>query len=96
MPPYARRARVRSSAQWRTASAAGVDFGEDAINLRGELVTCTRFALRLSVSGKSVQRTQCLPLSYRVIGRDAILPREAYKEVRCSLETGVAAVGLAD
>ncbi|OYO19830.1 IS21 family transposase [Enemella dayhoffiae] len=35
---------------------AEVDFGEVAIKLRGELVTCTLFCLRLSYSGKAVHR----------------------------------------
>lgn len=35
---------------------AEVDFGEVAIRLRGELVTCTLFSLRLSYSGKAVHR----------------------------------------
>ena len=35
---------------------AEVDFGEVAIKLRGELVTCTLFSLRLSYSGKAVHR----------------------------------------
>jgi transposase len=33
---------------------AEVDFGEVAVRLRGELVTCTLFSLRLSYSGKAV------------------------------------------
>ncbi|WP_084453094.1 IS21 family transposase [Janibacter indicus] len=35
---------------------AEVDFGEVAIRLRGELVTCTLFSLRLSYSGKAAHR----------------------------------------
>lgn len=35
---------------------AEVDFGEVAIRLRGELVTCALFSLRLSYSGKAVHR----------------------------------------
>lgn len=35
---------------------AEVDFGEIAVRLRGELVTCTLFSLRLSYSGKAVHR----------------------------------------
>src|SRR5699024_6948429 len=35
---------------------AEVDFGDVAIRLRGELVTCALFSLRLSYSGKAVQR----------------------------------------
>lgn len=35
---------------------AEVDFGEGGIRLRGELVTCTLFSLRLSYSGKAVHR----------------------------------------
>ena len=35
---------------------AEVDFGEVAINLRGELVTCMLFAFRLSFSGKAVHK----------------------------------------
>jgi transposase len=35
---------------------AEVDFGEVAIRLRGELVTCTLFSLRLSYSGMAVHR----------------------------------------
>jgi transposase len=35
---------------------AEVDFGEVAIRLRGELVTCYLFCLRLSYSGKAVHR----------------------------------------
>ena len=35
---------------------AEVDFGEVVVRLRGELVTCTLFSLRLSYSGKSVHR----------------------------------------
>jgi transposase len=35
---------------------AEVDFGDVAIRLRGELVTCTLFSLRLSYSGKAVHR----------------------------------------
>lgn len=35
---------------------AEVDFGEVAVRLRGELVTCTLFGLRLSYSGKAVHR----------------------------------------
>ncbi|MFI8771870.1 transposase [Gordonia sp. CNJ-863] len=33
-----------------------VDFGEVVVRLRGELVTCTLFSLRLSYSGKAVHR----------------------------------------
>jgi len=33
-----------------------VDFGEVAVRLRGELVTCTQFRLRLCYSGKAVHR----------------------------------------
>lgn len=39
---------------------AEVDFGEVAIRLRGELVTCALFSLRLSCSGKAAHRFQCL------------------------------------
>lgn len=35
---------------------AEVDFGEVVVRLRGELVTCTLFSLRLSYSGKGVHR----------------------------------------
>lgn len=35
---------------------AEVDFGDVAIRLRGELVTCALFSLRLSYSGKAVHR----------------------------------------
>lgn len=35
---------------------AEVDFGEVVVRLRGELVTCALFSLRLSYSGKSVHR----------------------------------------
>ncbi|MEZ5157470.1 MAG: IS21 family transposase [Candidatus Nanopelagicales bacterium] len=35
---------------------AEVDFGEIVVRLRGELVTCTLFSLRLSYSGKAVHR----------------------------------------
>ncbi|MGP3918938.1 hypothetical protein [Nonomuraea sp. 10N515B] len=35
---------------------AEVDFGEVVVRLRGELVTCTLFSLRLSYSGKAVHR----------------------------------------
>ncbi|WP_344173864.1 hypothetical protein [Kribbella lupini] len=35
---------------------AEVDFGDVAIRLRGELVTCALFSLRLSCSGKAVHR----------------------------------------
>jgi transposase len=40
----------------RSGAEAEVDFGEVAINLRGELVTCTLFAFRLSFSGKAVHK----------------------------------------
>lgn len=40
----------------RPGAEAEVDFGEVAINLRGELVTCMLFAFRLSFSGKAVHR----------------------------------------
>jgi transposase len=40
----------------RPGEEAEVDFGEVTINLRGEPVTCTLFALRLSFSGKDVHR----------------------------------------
>jgi transposase len=40
----------------RPAAEAEVDFGEVAINLRGELVTCMLFSLRLSFSGKAVHK----------------------------------------
>lgn len=40
---------------------AEVDFGEIAVRLRGELVTCTLFSLRLSYSGKAVHRISALP-----------------------------------
>ncbi|WP_186315731.1 IS21 family transposase [Catellatospora sichuanensis] len=40
----------------RPGAEAEVDFGEVAVNLRGELVTCLLFALRLSFSGKTVHR----------------------------------------
>ncbi|MGP5673819.1 IS21 family transposase [Brachybacterium alimentarium] len=35
---------------------AEVDFGEVVVKLRGELVTCTLFSLRLSYSGKGIHR----------------------------------------
>ncbi|KRD23341.1 hypothetical protein ASE41_10120 [Streptomyces sp. Root264] len=35
---------------------AEVDFGEVAVRLRGELVKCHLFCLRLSFSGKAVHR----------------------------------------
>lgn len=35
---------------------AEVDFGEVVVRLRGELVKCTLFSLRLSYSGKAVHR----------------------------------------
>jgi transposase len=41
----------------RPGEDAEVDFGEVRINLRGEPVTCTLFALRLSFSGKAVHRS---------------------------------------
>jgi len=40
----------------RPGAEAEVDFGEVAINLRGELVTCMLFSLRLSFSGKAVHK----------------------------------------
>jgi transposase len=40
----------------RPGVEAEVDFGEVAINLRGQLVTCTLFAFRMSYSGKAVHR----------------------------------------
>jgi hypothetical protein len=40
----------------RPGTEAEVDFGEVAINLRGELVTCMLFSLRLSFSGKAVHK----------------------------------------
>jgi transposase len=40
----------------RPGAEAEVDFGEVAINLRGETVTCMLFSLRLSFSGKAVHR----------------------------------------
>lgn len=39
---------------------AEVDFGEVAIRLLGELVTCTLFSLRMSYSGKAVHRISAL------------------------------------
>lgn len=42
--------------QHQPGREAEVDFGEVAIRLRGELVTCTLFSLRLSYSGKAVHR----------------------------------------
>ena len=39
---------------------AEVDFGDVAIRLRGELVTCALFSLRLSYSGKAVHRVAVL------------------------------------
>jgi len=35
---------------------AEVDFGEVAVNLRGQVVTCTLFSFRMSFSGKAVHR----------------------------------------
>jgi hypothetical protein len=35
---------------------AEVDFGEVSIRLRGELVTCHLFSLRMSYSGKAIHR----------------------------------------
>ncbi|GAA2350183.1 hypothetical protein [Dactylosporangium salmoneum] len=40
----------------RPGDEAEVDFGEVAVKLRGELVTCMLFAFRLSFSGKAVHR----------------------------------------
>jgi transposase len=40
----------------RPGAEAEVDFGEVAINLRGETVTCMLFSLRLSFSGKAVHK----------------------------------------
>src|SRR5262245_22703630 len=40
----------------RPGAEAEVDFGEVAINLRGEIVTCMLFSFRLSFSGKAVHR----------------------------------------
>ncbi|WP_020578920.1 IS21 family transposase [Actinopolymorpha alba] len=40
----------------RPGREAEVDFGEVVVRLRGELVTCTLFSLRLSYSGKAVHR----------------------------------------
>jgi hypothetical protein len=40
----------------RPGAEAEVDFGEVAVNLRGELVTCMLFAFRLSFSGKAVHK----------------------------------------
>lgn len=40
----------------RPGQEAEVDFGELVVRLRGELVTCTLFCLRLSYSGKAVHR----------------------------------------
>jgi hypothetical protein len=40
----------------RPGAEAEVDFGEVAINLRGELVTCMLFAFRLSFSGNAVHK----------------------------------------
>lgn len=40
----------------RPGAEAEVDFGEVAINLRGELVTCMLFSFRMSFSGKAVHR----------------------------------------
>lgn len=40
----------------RPGAEAEVDFGDVAVRLRGELVTCTLFALRMSFSGKAVHR----------------------------------------
>lgn len=40
----------------RPGAEAEVDFGEVAINLRGEMVTCMLFAFRLSFSGKAVHK----------------------------------------
>ncbi|WP_246595750.1 IS21 family transposase [Actinoplanes auranticolor] len=40
----------------RPGAEAEVDFGEVAINLRGEQVTCTLFPFRMSFSGKAVHR----------------------------------------
>jgi transposase len=40
----------------RPGAEAEVDFGEVAINLRGETVTCMLYSLRLSFSGKAVHK----------------------------------------
>lgn len=51
----------------RPGAEAEVDFGDVAIRLAGELVTCTMFALRLSYSGKSVHRV------FATAGQEAFL-----------------------
>jgi hypothetical protein len=38
---------------------AEVDFGEISVRLRGELVTCHLFSLRMSHSGKAVRVFPC-------------------------------------
>lgn len=40
----------------RPGLEAEVDFGEVAVRLRGKLVTCSLFSLRLSFSGKAVHK----------------------------------------
>jgi transposase len=43
----------------RAGMEAEVDFGEVAVRLRGSLVTCVLFSLRLSFSGKASTRSSC-------------------------------------
>ena len=51
----------------RPGAEAEVDFGDVAVRLAGELVTCTMFALRLSFSGKAVHRV------FATAGQEAFL-----------------------
>jgi hypothetical protein len=80
----------------RPGAEAEVDFGEVAINLRGETVTCMLFAFRLSFSGKTVHNLR------RVQPADEVPPpaprRPAEARVReapvgwfgCALSDGLA------
>ncbi|WP_232234415.1 hypothetical protein [Actinoplanes sp. N902-109] len=54
----------------RPGAEAEVDFGEVAINLRGESVTCMLFAFRMSFSGKAVHRIFASGASVSEIARE--------------------------